>query len=820
MDRASPTPLAPHEHDTPAPMALVRVDGHLLQANRALNDLLRSASNPEAVAAGDAPACPSDGDPRWLSLWAPSAAARLRAALADRRTEIEPIQSVALRTGATPPTVRDTRWFSVWLDWQGDSMHCRLTLCDVTLLKRAEREAHLRADSLDAVLDSTELMLARHDAVDLRCTLANRSYARAMGQRPDAIVGMTLPDLVGPDVMRELQPLLAQVLQSGLRSRHEMPMRLPGLVDRGWPWFEIVLTPERDSAGWVQGLFVRLADVTHRHETERALLESEDRLARFVHASVEGLVFHRDGHIVDANPAACELLGHSVHELMGRPVLEAFAPEQHEQITGFWRTRGEGRLETSVLHRSGERLPVDLIERSLHDDEPGLQMMALRDIRDRWVTQAHMHYLTHHDALTGLSNRQAFIAQLEHLMVAGRASGTQLALLFLDLDHFKRVNDSLGHAVGDVLLKTIARRMHEQIRSTDRLARFGADEFMVLLPGVREAVNITQVANKLLAAVSAPLDVEGQPISVTPSIGIAVFPHDGSDPESLIKHADAAMHAAKARGRATLAYFNQSMVDSAYADLVLEGELGHAIEHSEFALHFQPQISTHDGQLVGVEALIRWQHPQRGLLKPDEFIGLAEQHRLILPISAWVLREAARCARQWHAQGMPLTVAVNLSGIQFDAPGFLASIETLLAETGLPPGWLELELTERMLMDDVPTARERLNRLRALGVKLSVDDFGTGYSSLAHLRHLPIDKMKVDRSFVQDLPDDREAVAIATAIISLARGLGLTVVAEGVETDGQRDFLVAQGCHQLQGMGISAPLSAEALQAWAQQRRH
>jgi EAL domain-containing protein (putative c-di-GMP-specific phosphodiesterase class I) len=258
---------------------------------------------------------------------------------------------------------------------------------------------------------------------------------------------------------------------------------------------------------------------------------------------------------------------------------------------------------------------------------------------------------------------------------------------------------------------------------------------------------------------------------------------------------------------------------SAYANLVLEGQLGHAIEHGEFALLFQPQVRTRDGMPVGVEALIRWQHPERGLLAPDEFIALAEQHRLIVPIGAWVLREAARCARHWHQHGLDLTVAVNLSTLQFQAPGFVDSIDRLLKETGLPTGWLELELTERMLMDDVPAVRERLLQLRALGVKLSVDDFGTGYSSLAHLKELPIDKMKIDRSFVRELPGQRQATAIARAIIQLASGLGLGVVAEGVETDAQRRFLAEAGCEQLQGLGISPPLTAPHLESWVRSRR-
>ncbi len=681
---------------------------------------------------------------------------------------------------------------------------------------RPAEQPDAQIEDLYALLDSTDLLMAYHEADELRCLVANRAYAHAFGHDVVTIHGRTLAELLGLESMRHIQPLLSQVLAGGQLVRHEMRLRLPENRDL---WAELTLHPLADAAGQLQGLFVQIADLTRHHDTERALLESEERLARFMQASVEGILFHHEGHITDANPAACTLLGYTVHELMGRLALELIAPEQRTRVSHLWADGVELSFESCVLHRDGERIPVELIERGPLRQAQALRMIVLRDLRDRHAAQARLHYMAHHDTLTGLPNRQAFMAQLEHMMVAGRAAGTQLALLFIDLDHFKRVNESMGHAAGDALLKTVARRIHEQVRSTDRLARFGADEFMVLLPGVRDTADVSQVARKLLTVVAAPLDVQGQPISVTPSIGIALFPRDGVTPEVLIKHADAAMHVAKSQGRATLTYFDQAVVDSAYANLVLEGELGHAIAHHEFALHFQPQVRGSDGQPVGVEALIRWQHPERGLLKPDEFIALAEQHRLIVPISAWVLQEAARHAQRWHAAGLALTVAVNLSALQFEAPDFIASIELLLHDTALPRGWLELELTERMLMDNVPAVRERLFRLRALGVRLSVDDFGTGYSSLAQLRHLPIDKLKIDRSFVHDLPGDRDATAIASAIISLAHGLGLTVVAEGVETEAQRQYLIAQGCHQLQGMGISAPLNAADLQAWIAGRK-
>lgn len=664
--------------------------------------------------------------------------------------------------------------------------------------------------------DSWPLMAAYHDGEALICRAASAAYARCFAALPEEVIGLPLAAFFGDALAEQVQPFIAQALRSGepCSCEQELPQ-----ADGGRVAMELAFVPQRANGRKPQGLHVLLTDLTRHRTTERALLESEERLAKFMQASVEGIFFHQDGHVADANPALCELLGHTLHELIGRNALDLVAPEQRSRVLHVGAAGRELTYETALLHRSGDRIPVEFIERnSLQQGRP-MRMTIVRDLRDRHAAQARLHYLAHHDPLTGLPNRAAFLAQLEHLMVTARASGTQLALLFIDLDHFQRVNDSVGHTAGDALLKTVAQRVGEQVRSTDRLARFGGDEFMLLLPGVRDPADVIHVANKLLAAVSSPLTVEGdRPISVTASLGVALYPRDGETPHLLIQHADAAMHVAKARGRATYAFFEPEVVSAAYANLVLEGQLGHAIEHGEFALLFQPQVRADTGIAVGVEALIRWQHPERGLLAPDEFIALAEQHRLIVPIGAWVLREAARCARHWHDRGLGLTVAVNLSTLQFQADDFVNSIQHLLDETDLPRGWLELELTERMLMDDVPAVRNRLARLRALGVRLSVDDFGTGYSSLGHLKELPIDKMKIDRSFVRDLPEDRQSAAIARTIIQLADGLGLTVVAEGVETDAQRQFLLQAGCDQLQGLGISAPLTAAALETWLRER--
>ncbi len=381
------------------------------------------------------------------------------------------------------------------------------------------------------------------------------------------------------------------------------------------------------------------------------------------------------------------------------------------------------------------------------------------------------------------------------------------------------MNDSLGHLAGDALLQTVAQRITDALRVGDLVSRFGGDEFVVLLAGGPQPAAVLEVADKLLAAVGAPVELEGASISVTPSIGAAMFPRDGSTTDDLIKHADTAMYHAKAKGRATCRFFEPAMAEAAYAELAMESRLAQAIREREFVLHYQPQFNLADGALVSCEALIRWAHPERGLIGPDDFIPVAESRRLILPIGDWVLREALRQARRWRDDGLPaLPVAVNLSTVQFQAAGFVESVQRVLAEEGVEGRLLELELTERMLMDDMPAVQQALRRLKAMGVRIAVDDFGTGYTSLVHLKNLPIDRLKIDRSFVKDLPADAGSAAIARAIIQMAHSLGMRTVAEGVETAAQRAWMQQQGCDELQGDLDARPMPAAEFGAWLRAR--
>jgi diguanylate cyclase (GGDEF)-like protein/PAS domain S-box-containing protein len=676
--------------------------------------------------------------------------------------------------------------------------------------------AELRAppELLRLLADNVPALVAYYEAPDFRCVFANRRYAQTFGFSEQSIIGRTLREVGGAEAIGTIQPLLDDVVEHRAPATHVR--ELPAGAGRPARWIEVHVLPHLDAGGAaVLGAFVLIDDITRHRLAERSVRESEDRLTKFMQASCEGIVFHKDGVITDVNPPLLALTGHARDELLGRPALDFVAPDHVAKAASVIASGEELTYESVILHKDGTRIDVEFIVRTMMRNGERLRMTIVRDIRDRHAAQARIRYMAHHDALTGLPNRLHFNEQLERLMQAARQHGRPLALLFIDLDHFKRVNDSLGHPVGDALLKTLADRITASLSPTDLVARFGGDEFMVLLPGIESRGQVADVAGRLHRAIEAPVDADGRTISVTPSIGVAMFPGDGHNADELIKHADTAMYSAKASGRANVQFFDPAVASAAYAALITESELAQALARDEFVLQFQPQVRAHDGVLSGAEALIRWRHPTRGLLAPDDFIPVAEQHRLMLPIGQWVLREAARCARRWHAANAarpPLTVAVNLSNMQFHAPGFVESVERVLAEEQVPGTWLEIELTERMLLDDLPEVRRALGRLRATGIRISIDDFGTGYSSLGHLRDLPLDKLKIDRSFVCDLPQQRDAAAIAQAIVTMAKALGLTVIAEGVETEAQRALLAELGCDELQGDAVGAVQSAEAIE--------
>ena len=775
------------------PMAIVTRKGHVLQGNRSFLALVDELGE------------------RWLQLLAPASRERVQGVLQDQGDSLVGLE---IDPGTAPGEA--PRWFTLRLRWREDGATCVCTLHDVSDFRRAQQVATEQAAHLRVMANKLPVLIAHYRLSDFRCLYANQLYAQTFGFDEKSVLGCTFEEVIGSEAAKLIQPSVDRLLAEQVAVSYERKLvRADGTVR----WLEGTLVPQFNAAGALEAAFVLISDITRHRTAEIAMRESEERLSKFMQATVEGILFHADNVVTDVNPALCQLMGYSLDEMLGRNVLELIAPDHRDRAAAVGAARMETTFESMLVHRDGTRIPVEFITRTTLRDGATARMVIVRDVRDRVAAQARINFLAHHDSLTGLPNRSAFMDHLDQLMLSARATQAELALLFIDLDHFKRVNDSLGHLVGDALLRTVARRILDCVRGTDRVARFGGDEFMVLLPSMRDRADIEQVAAKLITAIEVPMEAEGRPLSVTPSVGIAIFPRDGTTPDELIKHADTAMYVAKSRGRANYQFFEPANAVSAYADMVLEGQLAHAIEREEFTLFFQPQVSAHDGRLVGVEALIRWQHPDHGLLSPDEFIPLAEQRRLMLPIGQWVLREAARCAHRWHDSPLRnVPVAVNLSTMQFRALDFVDSLAQVLREERVPGAWLELELTERMLMDDLGAVRRTLGQLKAMGIRLSVDDFGTGYSSLGHLKDLPIDKMKIDRSFVKDLPGERDSVAITSAIIQMARSLELTVVAEGVENAAQARFLAEHGCHALQGSAISPPLDRVQFEQWAHAR--
>jgi diguanylate cyclase (GGDEF)-like protein len=426
-----------------------------------------------------------------------------------------------------------------------------------------------------------------------------------------------------------------------------------------------------------------------------------------------------------------------------------------------------------------------------------------------------MGHLAHHDPLTGLPNRILLKQRLLLAIALAQRRNTTLALLFLDLDNFKHINDSLGHEIGDQLLQSVAQRLTKCVRNTDTISRQGGDEFVILLPEDNVAEDAALTAKKIVEELSLPHFLGGHEMHVTTSIGISIYPEDAQDTDMLIKNADTAMYQAKAKGRNNYQFFKSDMNARAVERQILETHLRHAIERKEFVLHYQAKVNLESGVITGAEALLRWMHPEWGMVMPDRFVSIAEDCGLIVPIGRWVLREACEQAKCWDAAGLQaVSVAINLSALEFRHHDFVENVHTILRETGLAPNRLQLEITESVLMNDVGSSTAILNGLKHLGVELAVDDFGTGYSSLSYLKQFPIDVLKIDQSFVQDLSAhpqqgvDSEGV-IVSAIIALGTSLKQRVIAEGVEAEGQLAFLKARGCVEGQGFFFSPPLSAE-----------
>ncbi len=567
---------------------------------------------------------------------------------------------------------------------------------------------------------------------------------------------------------------------------------------------------QRTPAGAIERFYGTLQDIT-----ERKLAEAEQRLAATVFRSTAEAVMITDpgGRIVTANRAFTEITGYQPEEIGGQTTA-AFKSGRHsdEFYTAMWETlatTGRWRGELWNRRKNGEVYPTWLNINAVRDDHGTVThyVGVFSDITAMKESENRLDHLAHHDTLTGLPNRLLLNGRLEQAFARAHRNQTMVAVLLLDLDHFKVINDTLGHPVGDLLLKEAAARLGHCTREDDTVARLGGDEFTVLLEDQAGTRGAGVIAQKIIAAIEERFILNGHEVFVTASIGIAIYPADGSDATTLLKNADSALYRAKEQGRNNYQYYTQELTARAMERLAMETDLRHALERNELMVYYQPQVDLYNGQTIGMEALLRWQHPERGMIPPAVFIPLAEETTLIIPIGEWVLRTACTRLKAWLDAGLPkIRVAVNLSSRQFNQKNLADVVAGILQETGLPPQHLELELTESLIMSDAESSIKVLEKLRRLGVQFSIDDFGTGYSSLSYLKRFPIDRIKIDQSFVRNITSDPQDAAVSQAIISLSHSLNMTVVAEGVETAEQREFLRKRQCDEIQGFHFSRPV--------------
>jgi diguanylate cyclase (GGDEF)-like protein/PAS domain S-box-containing protein len=689
---------------------------------------------------------------------------------------------------------------------------------DVTERKGFERR-------LQQIVDASPDLIMIVDA-EGRITFVNAAYATVLGYPPAALIGRWAFAGVAPEDQKAMAPILdAFRAGEGLAVPPELAAMAVTFrvahADGHWVTVEARARLLMDEAGVPAGLLVVARDISERMRAEEELRHAERRYRQlFEEAPVMYAITRSvDGTpvIADCNALFAETVGCPRAALIGRPLAEFYAPASQAALleAGGYRRALAGRFATEERQLVGgdgrvvETLLREVPERDSTGAVVGTRAMFV-DITERKALEERLRQQAFTDDLTGLPNRALFLDRLAHALAIADQHGTTVAALFLDLDSFKLINDSLGHAAGDELLTAVAARLRRALRPTDTLARFGGDEFTVLLEDVATPAAALDEAARLLDALRTPFALADREVFVSTSIGVAVSAA-GTSAEAQLRQADIALYQAKAAGKAQAALFQAEMSEAVIARLALGTDLRRAVEREEFTLHYQPEVDLRTGVLAGLEALVRWRHPERGWIPPAEFIPLAEETGLILALGRWVLSAACRQVAAWQAlrpKEPPLVVSVNVSARQLLQDDFVAAVQATLRATGLPPACLRLEITESLVMENLTAANTALDRLKALGVGLAIDDFGTGYSSLSYLRRLPVDTVKIDRSFVQELDTDAGTVAIVRAVVTLAHTLGMAVTAEGVETAEQLAQVRALCCDRAQGYYFARPLPA------------
>ncbi|HEX7646271.1 MAG TPA: EAL domain-containing protein [Noviherbaspirillum sp.] len=670
-------------------------------------------------------------------------------------------------------------------------------------------------------------LLANFDGLVYRC-LADRNWTmqyasdgclKLTGYKPEELIanaGVNFEDLTHPDDRCRVRQAIHAALR--INERYSLEYRIvrrDGAVR--WVWERGIGVRDVHNAGGAHvALEGYIVDITQRKQAEQALHEAERRWRSIFENAVEGIFQSTpDKGYLAVNPALARIYGYDSPQQMTETLRDI-----DRQLYVDPQRRAE------FLHRMAEHDSVINFESQVYQRNGGIIWISenarvvrgagndilffegtVVDITERKFHEAQIRHQATHDALTGLPNRNLLQDRLQQAMLGAQRKGEIAAVAFIDLDQFKFINDSLGHEVGDDLLKAVGARLRSCMRAADTVARLGGDEFVIVLCGYQGCEAISDTMRRVVAAVSEPWEVNGLALHVTCSVGIAVYPNDAQDAQTLLRHADSAMYKAKELGRNNFQYYSSDMNLNATERLDMLNSLRRAVANDELLLHFQPKVRLRGGTVVGAEALLRWQHPLRGMIPPSEFIPLAEESGLIIEIGAWVLRTACAQSLAWQQSGYPaLPISVNLSPRQLARDDIVDLVSATLRATGLAPACLELEITESTVMRDVDQSLATLLRLKELGVKISIDDFGTGYSSLNYLKRFPVDTLKIDRSFVSDITTDADNAAIVKAVISLAHILNLSVVAEGVESEDQSCFLLENGCDEVQGYHFGRPM--------------
>ncbi|MCF8168269.1 MAG: EAL domain-containing protein, partial [Rhodoferax sp.] len=636
------------------------------------------------------------------------------------------------------------------------------------------------------------------------------SRANLLAAPPEVFSGKLLAEVLPEKASTICLDALQEAHAKGLSTGRQIELPFA----EGPRWFELSVA-RKESADARDPRFIMISrDITERKQAENHLL----LVGQVFKSSHEGIfITDANNRILSANQAFCTITGYLESELVGQdPRILRSGRQDRAFYVAMWREiQHTGNWEGEIWNqrKNGQIYPEWLSISAVKDTDGHIfqYIGILRDLTDSKAAQEQIEFLANYDPLTQLPNHKLLQDRTRLALATAKRTGTQVVMMFVDIDRFQSINDSLGRPVGDQILQTLATRLTANLQSDDTVCRQGSDEFVLLLPNTH-ANAAAHVASRLLALIQEPVPLDaGNEVSLTACIGIAIFPDNGSDFQTLSQCADAALLQAKRDGRDSFKFFTEQIQTDAKESLLVESHLRRALSRGEFVLYYQPQVDALSQQIIGAEALIRWQHPEWGLVSPARFISIAETSGQILAIGNWVMHTAAQQIAAWQRDGLPLVpVAVNLSALQFHQTGLCESVAAVLADSGLKPELLELELTESVAMEDSRFTLDQIGKLHAMGLKLSIDDFGTGYSSLSYLKRYQIDKLKIDQSFVRDLDLEQDDGAIVRAIVQMAHGLGFKTIAEGVETQHQIDFLRAQGCDELQGYFFGRPMPAEA----------